>query len=99
MNIIIDKPALIELQKELKQFEKDSVRIFVSTMRCSGPSLSLAFYNKKDEDKIINSDGINFYLENGIEEFGEAINISKSEGFGGGYSVELSNIDLNSCPV
>lgn len=99
MNITIDKTALTELKNELVKSEKNAIKIFVSAVRCGGPSLSLAFYNKKDGDNTVKADGIDFYLDNGVEEFGDGIEISKREGFGGGYSINFSDIKPTSCPI
>ncbi len=100
MNIIIDDISLNELKEDLSKKEnKDSIKIFVAAMRCSGPSLSLALYEKKPEDKVVNVDGVDFYLDQGVEEYGESLEISKREGFGGGYNIKICNIDPTSCPI
>lgn len=99
MNIVINKTALQELKSELRKSEKDTVKLFVSAVRCGGPTLSLAFYNRKGGDNITTVEEIDFYLDNGVEEYGDNIEISKREGFGGGYLVSFSNVDSSSCPV
>lgn len=100
MNIIIDDISLNELKEDLSKKEnKDSIKIFVAAMRCSGPSLSLALYEKKPGDKVVSVDGVDFYLDEGVEEYGESLDISKREGFGGGYNIKISDINPTSCPI
>lgn len=88
MNIHIDDITLNELKNELaKKTKPYSVKIYISSIRCGGPTLSLSLYEHKEGDKITVIDGVSFFIEEGLSEFEGDLEISK--GLGSSYKIEL----------
>lgn len=88
MNIRIDESTLNDLKNELSKKTKPySVKIYVSSIRCGGPTLSLSLYQHKEGDKLTNVNGVDFFIDEGLSEFENDLEISK--GLGGGFKIEL----------
>ncbi len=90
----VTESAIINVKEYLNQEKiESSVRIFVMSGGCSGPSLGLALDEARESDLLFEQDGINFLVEKELAESCGAITVDFRDAgsgcgcSGGGFSI------------
>lgn len=98
MIINVTESAKEQLKKMTAEKESDKpLRIYVAGYGWGGPSFGLALDEQKDEDKVLDVDGLNFVYGIELEEAFESFNVDYTDsGFRKGFSV-VSDIPAGSC--
>lgn len=93
MKIFIDDKATESIKDILSKKTKPyGIRIYINSYGLDNPNLSLSLYELKENDKLINVNNIDFYLDNGVEDFDADIEVSCDERFGSGFTVSYKGI-------
>lgn len=77
-----------------------ALRVFVAGMGCGGPQYGMAFEEeKKDEDLVLESEGVTIYVDKGLESFFDGAKIEFQENeHGSGFLITNPNSSAgNSC--
>ena len=81
----VSETAVANVKEYLNQEKiESSIRIFIMSGGCSGPSLGLALDEVKENDLTFEEDGINFLVEKGLAETCGAITVDYREASSGG---------------
>lgn len=94
MKVFIEDNAKVDIVDILSKKDKEySIMIEIASFGWGGPVLGLSLYEKKDGDEIINVDGINIFLDEGVADFPANIKIFKdTERFGQGLKAKYLEV-------
>lgn len=81
MNVFVDKDANLAIKEILSKKNIDySIKISIESDGWGGPTLGLTLYEEKENDDILNIDGIKIFLDKDVKTFPSDINIWKFDG-------------------
>lgn len=76
MNVFVDKDANVAIKEILSKKNIDySIKISIESDGWGGPTLGLTLYEEKENDDILNIDGIKIFLDEDVKNFPSDINI------------------------
>lgn len=98
MNVILDKEAKEALLENLKKRSKKAVRLAIKGFGWGGPTFGVVLDEQKENDDVVNVDGIDFVAEKDISFVFDNIKVVHTKGiFGDFFEVYNPNNAGGSC--
>lgn len=99
MDIKISSLAVEKINEVIKEnSESPTLRIYVTSVGCSGAKFGLAFDDAKETDTITEAEGISFITDTEyVPEYSDGITIDFAEGEQEGFIIKSTNPVKKSC--